>query len=171
MPPWWLLLIIISRRKRAFLALLRRVWLAPAPILLYNVPARTAVNMLPKPRSVWHRIATTLGIKEAEGGIVSQIDLVIKQAPKTFAYLQATTPSPSPYGTRSRWVISGNWQCLSTRSSAHGAYDAHPPRAYEALKIHHYFRELSPTPLCRWQPRSKCPNGTTTCLKRYSAYH
>lgn len=60
---------------------------SPLPVVIYNVPARTAVNMLPE---TTFRLANDcpniVGIKEASG-IVSQIDLVVKNRPDGFFVL------------------------------------------------------------------------------------
>lgn len=125
---------------------------SPSPILLYNVPARTAVNMLPETTlRLAQNCHNIIGIKEASG-IVMQIDLVIKQAPENFCVLAGDDTITLPYGTGADGVISviGN---AFPQEFGHMVrmMPTHPERIAEALKIHHYFKELYPLS-CRWQP-------------------
>ncbi|MFA4874687.1 MAG: 4-hydroxy-tetrahydrodipicolinate synthase [bacterium] len=54
------------------------------PMVLYNVPGRTAVNMLPETTSRLASIDTIIGIKEACGNL-EQIKRIIADTPKEFA--------------------------------------------------------------------------------------
>ncbi len=56
------------------------------PIILYNVPSRTAVNMLPETVARCARIANIVGVKEATADL-NQISQVIRLCPKEFAVM------------------------------------------------------------------------------------
>lgn len=56
------------------------------PIILYNVPSRTSINMLPQTVARCAAIANIVGIKEATGNL-NQISEVISLCPKDFAVL------------------------------------------------------------------------------------
>lgn len=115
---------------------------SPLPIVLYNVPARTAVNMLP---ATTLRLANDcpniIGIKEASG-IVGQIDLVSKQRPENFCVLAGDDTITFPLmamGVDGVISVIGNAFPKEFGKMVHllqnKAYD-------EALKIHHLFKEL-----------------------------
>lgn len=56
------------------------------PIILYNVPGRTAVNMLPEAVARCAQITNIVGVKEATADL-NQISQVIRQCPKDFAVM------------------------------------------------------------------------------------
>lgn len=56
------------------------------PMVLYNVPGRTALNMLPETTARLAAIDTIVGIKEACGNL-EQVKRVIAETPKDFAVL------------------------------------------------------------------------------------
>ena len=56
------------------------------PIILYNVPSRTAVNMLPETVARCAQIANIVGVKEATADL-NQISQVIRLCPKNFAVM------------------------------------------------------------------------------------
>lgn len=56
------------------------------PMLLYNVPSRTAINMLPETTLRLSIIDTIVGIKESSGNF-KQITQIITRAPKDFAVI------------------------------------------------------------------------------------
>ncbi|MBU1404697.1 MAG: 4-hydroxy-tetrahydrodipicolinate synthase [Proteobacteria bacterium] len=56
------------------------------PIILYNVPSRTAVNMLPETVARCAKIKNIVGVKEATADL-NQISQVIRLCPKNFAVL------------------------------------------------------------------------------------
>jgi 4-hydroxy-tetrahydrodipicolinate synthase len=60
--------------------------LCDLPMVLYNVPGRTAVNMLPETTQRLAAIDTIVGIKEASGNL-TQIQSIIAGTPKEFAVL------------------------------------------------------------------------------------
>ena len=58
----------------------------PLPIILYNVPARTGVNLLPETVARLAEIKPIVGIKEA-AGLLEQISKIISLCPKEFVVL------------------------------------------------------------------------------------
>ncbi len=56
------------------------------PIILYNVPSRTSVNMLPETVARCAKIKNIVGVKEATADL-NQISQVIRLCPKSFAVL------------------------------------------------------------------------------------
>jgi 4-hydroxy-tetrahydrodipicolinate synthase len=56
------------------------------PLVLYNVPGRTGVNLLPETALRLAQIAGTAGIKEASGSI-DQASQIVREAPAGFAVL------------------------------------------------------------------------------------
>ncbi len=56
------------------------------PIIMYNVPSRTGVNMLPETVARCAQINNIVGIKEATGNL-NQVSEVIRLCPKDFAVL------------------------------------------------------------------------------------
>ena len=56
------------------------------PIILYNVPSRTSVNMLPETVARCAQIANIVGVKEATADL-NQISQVIRLCPKDFAVM------------------------------------------------------------------------------------
>jgi 4-hydroxy-tetrahydrodipicolinate synthase len=57
---------------------------APVPVILYNVPGRTGVNMLPETTlSIANDFENVIGVKEASGNI-EQIMAIIKSRPEGF---------------------------------------------------------------------------------------
>ncbi len=56
------------------------------PIILYNVPSRTSVNMLPETVARCAQVANIVGVKEATADL-NQISQVIRLCPKDFAVM------------------------------------------------------------------------------------
>lgn len=115
---------------------------SPLPIVLYNVPARTSVNMLP---STTIRLANDssniIGIKEASG-IVGQIDMVSKMRPDDFFVLAGDDTITYPLMTMG---VDGVISVLGNAFPKKFGEMVHllQKRRYdEALKIHHLFKEL-----------------------------
>lgn len=117
---------------------------SPLPIVLYNVPARTSVNMLP---ATTLRLAedcpNIIGIKEASG-IVSQIDMIVKLRPKGFFVLSGDDTITFPLMTM------GADGVISVIGNAYPREFGRMVRLIEeqdfrsALKLHHTFKELYP---------------------------
>ena len=115
---------------------------SPLPVIIYNVPARTSVNMLPE---TTFRLAkecpNIVGIKEASG-IVSQIDLIVKNRPKDFFVLSGDDTITFPLmsmGADGVISVVGNAFPAEFGEMVHLLQkdDFH-----EALKRHHLFKEL-----------------------------
>jgi len=62
------------------------------PIILYNVPSRTSVNMLPETVARLAEIKNIVGIKEATGSL-AQVAEVIRLCPEGFAVLSGDDPT------------------------------------------------------------------------------
>lgn len=115
---------------------------SPLPIVLYNVPARTSVNMLP---ATTLRLANDcpniIGIKEASG-IVGQIDAVSKQRRKDFFVLAGDDTITFPLMTMG---VDGVISVIGNAFPREFGKMVHliEEREYDkALKIHHFFKEL-----------------------------
>ena len=116
---------------------------SPRPIILYNVPGRTGVNMTAETTL---RIASTcenvIAIKEASGNM-SQMDEIIKRKPSDFMVISGDDGVTFPLITLGAvGVISvignafPNEFSRMVRLALEGRYD-------QALQIHHRFTELS----------------------------
>src|ERR1700675_3243756 len=80
------------------------------PIILYNVPPRTNVNIDPATVRKLAEIENIIGVKEASGNI-SQITQVIQQVPEEFLVLSgddALTRRPVPLGGRGLISVASN---------------------------------------------------------------
>ncbi len=117
---------------------------SPLPIILYNVPARTAVNMLPDTTlRLAQECPNIIGIKEASG-IVSQIDMIIKQRNPDFIVLSGDDTITYPLiAMGADGVISVIGNAFPERFSTMVRY-ARQGMMTEALPIHHLFKELYP---------------------------
>ena len=62
------------------------------PIILYNVPSRTSINMLPETVARCAAIPNIVGIKEATGSL-AQISEVIRLCPDDFAVMSGDDPT------------------------------------------------------------------------------
>lgn len=62
------------------------------PIILYNVPGRTSVNMLPETVARCAEVKNIVGVKEATGDL-AQVSEVIRQCPADFAVLSGDDPT------------------------------------------------------------------------------
>lgn len=114
---------------------------SPLPIIIYNVPSRTGVNMLP---DTTIRIAKdcpgVVGIKEASG-IVGQIDLVRHRAPEDFFVLSGDDTITYPLMTMGiDGVISviGNAYPATFAEMVHQLLEG---KTAEALHTHHLLKE------------------------------
>ena len=68
---------------------------APLPILLYNIPSRTGINMEPATTLRLAEIPNVIGIKESSGS-VAQIAEIIHNAPAGFQVLSGDDPMTLP---------------------------------------------------------------------------
>lgn len=115
---------------------------SPLPVILYNVPGRTGVNMAP---ATCLRLArdfkNIIGVKEASGNI-SQMDEIIKNKPRDFLVISGDDGITFPLLTLGAvGVISVIGNAFPkefsrmVRLALNGDYE-------KALKIHHRFTEL-----------------------------
>lgn len=115
---------------------------SPLPIVLYNVPARTAVNMLPDTTiRLAKDSAKIVGVKEASG-IVGQIDMVSKLRPEGFFVLAGDDTITYPLMTMG---VDGVVSVLGNAFPKQFGEMVHliQARRYdEALRIHHLFKDL-----------------------------
>ncbi|MDN4754667.1 4-hydroxy-tetrahydrodipicolinate synthase [Porphyromonadaceae bacterium W3.11] len=115
---------------------------SPLPILLYNVPARTAVNMLPDTTlRLANDCPNIIGIKEASG-IVSQIDLIVKRRPRDFCVLSGDDTITFPLMTMG---VDGVISVIGNAFPAEFGEMVHLIQRGDvkgALHIHHLFKEL-----------------------------
>ena len=115
---------------------------SPVPVILYNVPGRTGVNMAPETCLRLARdFENIIGVKEASGNI-SQMDEIIKNKPKRFDVISgddALTFSMVASGAAGVISVIGNALpkefSRMIRLEFRGEYEP-------ARKIHHAFTEL-----------------------------
>lgn len=115
---------------------------SPVPVILYNVPGRTGVNMLPETTlRLANEFDNIIAIKEASGNI-AQMDEIIKNKPKRFSVISGDDGITFPLITLGAvGVISVIGNAFPkefsrmVRLALNGEYN-------DALKIHHRFTEL-----------------------------
>ncbi len=115
---------------------------SPVPVILYNVPGRTGVNMLPETTlRLANDFDNIIAIKEASGNI-AQMDEIIKNKPKRFSVISGDDGITFPLITLGAvGVISVIGNAFPkefsrmVRLALNGEYN-------DALKIHHRFTEL-----------------------------
>lgn len=114
------------------------------PVILYNVPARTSVNMLPETTlRLAHDCPNIIGIKEASG-IVSQADLIIKQRPNGFLVYSGDDAIAYPLvamGADGVVSVIGNAYPTDFAKMIHAALAGD---LSAALPIHHKFKDVYP---------------------------
>ncbi|MEI6124945.1 MAG: 4-hydroxy-tetrahydrodipicolinate synthase [Pseudomonadota bacterium] len=111
------------------------------PIVLYNVPGRTGVNMLPETIARCSKIKNIVGIKEASGSL-SQISEIVNRCGEDFAVISGDDVNTLPLmAVGGRGVISVTANIAPkevaslVRAVEAGHYD-------EAKKIHHQLLPL-----------------------------
>ncbi len=115
---------------------------SPIPVILYNVPGRTGVNMTAETTLRLARdFENIIGVKEASGNI-TQMDDIIKNKPADFMVISGDDGITFPLITLGAvGVISVIGNAFPkefsrmVRLALHGQYD-------QALQIHHKFTEL-----------------------------
>jgi len=123
------------------------------PIILYNVPGRTSVNMLPPTVQRLAKIDNIVGIKEASGSL-QQISDVIARCPKDFTVISGDDPLLWPIlAIGGKGVISVTANVLPDKVSelCRAAVDGDVDRAralhYELMAINDaLFIETNPVP-------------------------
>lgn len=115
---------------------------SPLPILLYNVPSRTGVNMTSETTlRLAHTFDNIVGIKEASGNF-SQIDDIIKNKPEHFSVISGDdgiTYSLITLGAIGVISVIGNAFPREFSRMVHLALNGDYS---QALSIHHHFAEL-----------------------------
>ena len=124
------------------------------PILLYNIPGRTATNLLPETALRLAELPNIIGIKESSG-VMGQITELLSNAPATFSVLAgddalalpvialggtglvsvASNAIPGPMSQMIAAALSNDWPTARTLNSR-----------YYALMLAH-FLEPSPAPI------------------------
>lgn len=115
---------------------------SPIPVILYNVPGRTGVNMTAETTlRLAHDFENIIGVKEASGNI-TQMDDIIKNKPADFMVISGDDGITFPLITLGAvGVISVIGNAFPkefsrmVRLALHGQYE-------QALQIHHRFTEL-----------------------------
>lgn len=115
---------------------------SPLPVILYNVPGRTGVNMTPETTlRLAREFGNIIGIKEASGNI-SQMDEIIKNKPEDFLVISGDDGVTFPLITLGAVgvisVISNAFPkefSKMVRLALEGQYE-------QSLPIHHKFTEL-----------------------------
>jgi len=68
----------------------------PKPIILYNVPGRTASNMLPETTAILAKEDNIIGIKEAAGDL-EQVGAILRDTPENFLVISGDDPLAMPH--------------------------------------------------------------------------
>ncbi len=132
------------------------------PVVLYNVPGRTSVNMLPETTARLSEIKSIVGIKEASGNL-EQVQKVIQLCPKDFVVLSgedaqtldilkmggqgaiSVTANVVPQLSAQEWDVYRGARVAPSMGQAHGASPSAPfglalgfdeEKLSEAEKIH-----------------------------------
>lgn len=124
------------------------------PLIPYNVPGRTGVNMLPETVARLASVRNIVGIKEASGSIV-QVSEIIHKCPETFAVLSGEDAANWPI-----LAVGGKGMISVTANVAPGdvaaMWDAFSKGDYEEARRLHYklmplnsamFFETNPIPV------------------------
>ncbi len=106
------------------------------PIVLYNVPSRTGVNMLPETVERLARIESIVGIKEASGSIAQGSD-IINRCGEGFDVISGDDPNALPLmavGGKGVISVTANIVPKEVSSMVHAFMEG---RLEDAKKIHH----------------------------------
>lgn len=112
------------------------------PIILYNVPGRTSVNMLPQTTIELSQISNIVGIKEASGDLV-QVSQIIRDTADDFAVLSGEDALTFPmYALGANGCISVTCQVVPDLCSQ--LYDLCQKGEWaQARALHHKLHDLS----------------------------
>jgi len=127
---------------------------ADLPLIVYNIPGRTGVNMLPDTIAEMARHPNIVGIKEAAGSI-DQVSQIIAAAPEDFEVISGDDSMTLPMmAVGARGVISVVTNLIPerfselVRAAAAGDFTAARRIHYETLPlIGVLFRETNPIPI------------------------
>ncbi len=124
---------------RHFEAIARAVDL---PIILYNIPGRTGVNMSPSTMARLAKLDLILGVKEASGSL-EQVSRILEECPSTFTVLSGEDGLTFPMlalGARGAISVTAN---LLPRLCANMMESAQQGRWDEARHIHFRLAEIN----------------------------
>ncbi len=124
------------------------------PIVLYNIPGRTGINMIPETVAKLALIENIVGIKEATGSLI-QASEVIAASPKNFSLLSGEDALNWPlYGIGARGAISVTANILPKLcaemwdANAKGNFKRCQKLHYDLLEINQVlFVETNPIPI------------------------
>ncbi len=124
------------------------------PIILYNVPSRTGINMEPKTILTLSKISNIVGIKEASGNL-NQMAKIIKVAPKDFAVYSGEDSLTLPaltLGAKGVFSVTGNLFPHKMQQLCQYYFDGNLPAAqkehYNLLEMFELlFCEVNPIPI------------------------
>jgi 4-hydroxy-tetrahydrodipicolinate synthase len=111
----------------------------PLPVLLYNIPARTGVNLEPATLLRLTAIANIIGVKESSGNL-DQIKEIIANAPKRFRIFAGDDSMALPV------IEAGGVGLISVASLAHNWPEARDLHQLYADLMKANFCEPSPAP-------------------------
>jgi 4-hydroxy-tetrahydrodipicolinate synthase len=124
------------------------------PIILYNIPGRTGVNMTPQTTARLAQIDAIIGIKEASGSL-TQVSQIIELCPKDFLVLSGEDALTFPMlalGAHGAISVTANLlpkKCAEMfRAVAEGNWDRAREIHYELAPINRaLFLETNPVPI------------------------
>lgn len=132
------------------------------PLVLYNVPGRTALNMVPATVARLAKISNIVGIKEATGDM-AQVSDVIRLTPKNFAVLSGDDPTTlALYSLGGRGSISVVANVLPARTAA--MWDAWTEGDIDRARKIHF--ELDPLVDAMFIETNPVPVKTSLALMR-----
>jgi 4-hydroxy-tetrahydrodipicolinate synthase len=111
------------------------------PIVLYNVPSRTGVNMLPETVERLSKIENIVGIKEASGSIAQGSD-IINRCGEGFDVISGDDPNALPLmavGGKGVISVTANIAPKEVSTMVHAFMEGRPE---DARKIHHRLYNL-----------------------------
>ncbi len=114
----------------------------PVPLVLYNVPGRTGVNMLPETVAQLSEIPTIVGIKEASGSL-SQVSEIISLCKKDFSVVSGDDINTLPImavGGKGVISVTANIAPKLVSLMVQAFTDGH---LNEAQKLHHQLLPLN----------------------------
>lgn len=124
------------------------------PMIVYNVPSRTAVNMSASTTLELAKLPGVVGVKEASGSIV-QVMEIIEGAPKDFSVLSGDDSMTFPMmaaGAKGVISVASNLVPDQIRSMTHGMlegdFDSARRIHYRLMRLFkHLFLETNPIPV------------------------
>jgi 4-hydroxy-tetrahydrodipicolinate synthase len=134
------------------------------PLVLYNVPGRTALNMVPATVARLAKIPNIVGIKEATGDM-AQVSDVIRLTPKNFSVLSGDDPTNlALYALGGNGAISVVANVLPSRCAA--MWDAWSEGNIDKARKIHYELELEPMADAMFIETNPVPVKTSLAMMR-----